>query len=108
MGDNFLLCGFPFSFVSSFVNKSKFNVRFNFNRLPLKLQYRACELAEEEGLECLLFPTPSNICTRTAYPIPNDRRYVTIVERGSNLKNCSTWIFYSLITFAIVSKVKIH
>lgn len=67
--------GFHNSLVSGFVNNSKFSVRFNFNRLPLKLQYRACELAEEEGLECLLFPTPSNICTRTEYPIPNDRRF---------------------------------
>lgn len=67
--------GFHPSFVSSFVNKSKFNVRFNFNRLPLKLQYRACELAEEEGLESLLFPTPSNICTRTMYSLPPNRKF---------------------------------
>lgn len=78
MGDtcNFLICGYPFSFVYSFINKSKFNVRFEYNRLPLRLQYRACELAEEEGLDCLLFPTPSNICTQTEYSLPPNRKYV--------------------------------
>lgn len=78
MGDtgNFLICGYPFRFVSSFINKSKFIVRFEYNRLPLRLQYRACELAEEEGLESLLFPTPSNICTQTEYSPPPNRKYV--------------------------------
>lgn len=98
MGDNFLLCGFPFSFVSSFVNKSKFNVRFNFNRLPLKLQYRACELAEEEGLESLLFPTPSNICNRTMYSLPPNRKYVSIIKRGNNFSSCNSLIHQSHFT----------
>lgn len=50
----------------------KFNVRFVFNRLPLRLQHRACELADEESLEKVLFPKeidgntsePSNPGTR--------------------------------------------
>ncbi|XP_061178747.1 putative helicase MOV-10 [Saccostrea echinata] len=67
--------GFHDSLVSNFVNKTKFNVRFSFNRLPLKLQYRACELAMEEGLEPLLFPTPSNICRRGLYQLPNKRKF---------------------------------
>jgi helicase MOV-10 len=60
--------------VSSFVNNSKFNVRFSFNRLPLKLQYRACVLAMEEGLDCLLFPSPDNICTRGLCSVAQKRK----------------------------------
>ncbi|KAK3103257.1 hypothetical protein FSP39_017883 [Pinctada imbricata] len=55
--------GFNESLMSMFVPNMKFNVRFVFNRLPLKLQHRACELAPEESLRDILFPKPDTICT---------------------------------------------
>ncbi|XP_078339905.1 putative helicase MOV-10 isoform X1 [Crassostrea virginica] len=70
-----VVLGFHSSLVTGFINKETFSVRFNFNRLPLKLQYRACELAVEEGLEDLLFPTPCNICSRGELSLPGNRRF---------------------------------
>ncbi|XP_071082763.1 putative helicase MOV-10 [Haliotis cracherodii] len=53
---NEVALGFSDSLMKFFVPNMKFSVRFVFNRLPLRLQHRACELAEELSLDNLLFP----------------------------------------------------
>lgn len=72
-----VILGFDDSLVQRFVQNMKFNVRFEFNRLPVKLQHRACELAIEEGLEHkILFPDSSTICTeKTSYQVDGQFRY---------------------------------
>ena len=49
--------------MKSFINEMKFKVRFTFNRLPVKLQHRASQLADEHSLGQLLFPRHDTICT---------------------------------------------
>nr|XP_025038226.1 putative helicase MOV-10 [Pelodiscus sinensis] len=49
--------GFSSTLLDSFVDKLKFDVTFTFNRLPLRVQHRAVELAEKRRLSCLLFPS---------------------------------------------------
>ncbi|XP_042321796.1 helicase MOV-10 [Sceloporus undulatus] len=51
--------GFSEKLRSNFINKMKFNVSFTFNRLPLRLQHRAAELAKKKQLQHLLFPSLS-------------------------------------------------
>lgn len=41
----------------------KFQVEFTINRLPLRLQHRAVELAVQHKLKEVLFPTESNVPT---------------------------------------------
>ena len=53
--------------MDKFVEGMKFNVRFTFNRLPLRLQHRATELAEDHSLEEILFPDEDNICTQELF-----------------------------------------
>lgn len=62
---------FYFSLIQRFIENMKFNVRFEFNRLPMRLQHRACELAIEEGLEHkILFPDRRTVCTeQTSHPV---------------------------------------
>ena len=48
--------------MDKFVDGMKFQVRFTFNRLPLKLQHRATQLSEEHSLEKILFPEKLTIC----------------------------------------------
>lgn len=48
--------GFSDSLMKKFVTGMKFDVRFEFNRFPLRLMHRAVHLAEEESLDLLLFP----------------------------------------------------
>jgi len=62
----------------------KFDCRFNFSRLPLRLQHRAVELAEENSLGDFLFPTPETVCSRDSPIIPLDQlsdiKYVKLVQ----------------------------
>ncbi|KAH0618935.1 hypothetical protein JD844_018496, partial [Phrynosoma platyrhinos] len=51
--------GFSEKLRSNFINKMKFNVSFTFNRLPLRIQHRAAELAQKKQLQHLLFPSLS-------------------------------------------------
>ncbi|CAH1784099.1 unnamed protein product [Owenia fusiformis] len=52
-----LKLGFDNRLLKNFLPNMKFGVRFVFNRLPLRLQHRAIQLAEECSLDKLLFPT---------------------------------------------------
>lgn len=58
---NEVALGFDKSFRDSFVEKQRFNVRFVFNRLPVRLQHRACQLACELSLEPILFPSDTHL-----------------------------------------------
>uniref|UniRef100_A0A8C3XKH0 RNA helicase n=2 Tax=Chelydra serpentina TaxID=8475 RepID=A0A8C3XKH0_CHESE len=49
--------GFSPSLLASFVNNLKFDVTFTFNRLPLRVQHRAVELAKKRNLSDVLFPS---------------------------------------------------
>lgn len=49
-----------FRFLASFIDNMKFQVEFTINHLPLRLQHRAVELAVQEKLKEVLFPTESN------------------------------------------------
>ncbi|XP_034626490.1 helicase MOV-10 [Trachemys scripta elegans] len=49
--------GFSPNLLASFVNNLKFDVTFTFNRLPLRVQHRAVELAKERNLGDILFPS---------------------------------------------------
>lgn len=51
----------------------KFDCRFVFSRLPLRLQHRAVELADENSLEKFLFPTSMTACSRENPIIPLDQ-----------------------------------
>ena len=65
--------------MDKFINGMKFNVRFTFNRLPLKLMHRAVVLAEEHSLNDLLFPSPAVLGTRgTIQPVGTKLRYVVL------------------------------
>ncbi|KAG9485559.1 hypothetical protein GDO78_008567, partial [Eleutherodactylus coqui] len=51
--------GFSENLVKKFIPGMKFDVTFTFNRLPLKIQHRAVELAKTKNLQECLFPTGS-------------------------------------------------
>ena len=54
--------------MENFVDKMKFDVRFEFNRLPMRLMHRACSLAEEDKLAPVLFPERSAEVNNTQTP----------------------------------------
>ncbi|XP_033744522.1 putative helicase MOV-10 [Pecten maximus] len=62
---NEVALGFNKKLMDQYVRGMKFNVRFVFNRLPLRLQHRAVALAKDEGLQDVLFPAPKTICNRS-------------------------------------------
>lgn len=49
--------GFSRKLLQKFINNMKFDVEFNINRFPLRLQHRALELAVQHALGNVLFPT---------------------------------------------------
>ncbi|XP_015197664.2 putative helicase mov-10-B.1 [Lepisosteus oculatus] len=51
--------GFSQKLLHMFIPNMKFDVSFTFNRMPLKLQHRAVEMANKNGLGKVLFPTAS-------------------------------------------------
>lgn len=51
---------FPFRLLNKFISGMLFDVTFTFNRLPLRIQHRAVDLAKEKMLKDALFPTYSN------------------------------------------------
>ncbi|TSN76534.1 putative RNA helicase SDE3 [Bagarius yarrelli] len=63
-----LKLGFSHRFISSFINNMKFQVEFTINRLPLRLQHRAVQLAVQHKLEDVLFPKESNVMTHSTRP----------------------------------------
>lgn len=62
----YILSFFLASFMDLFVDNQTFNVRFVFNRLPTRLQHRACQLADELSLEPILFPKEDALEQNTA------------------------------------------
>ncbi|XP_069801360.1 helicase MOV-10 [Dendropsophus ebraccatus] len=52
--------GFSQNLTGKFLPGMQFDVTFTFNRMPLKVQHRAVDLAVERGLQQCLFPTGSN------------------------------------------------
>ncbi|ROL44890.1 putative RNA helicase SDE3 [Anabarilius grahami] len=59
--------GFSNKLLKKFVDNMKFDVEFNINRFPLKLQHRAVELAVQHKLGDVLFPSDKGI-KHTALP----------------------------------------
>ncbi|XP_067414809.1 helicase MOV-10 [Emydura macquarii macquarii] len=51
--------GFSNKLLAGFVDNQKFDVTFTFNRIPLRVQHRAVELAEKTNLRDILFPALS-------------------------------------------------
>ncbi|XP_019369629.1 PREDICTED: putative helicase MOV-10 [Gavialis gangeticus] len=51
--------GFSKGLLARFVKNLLFDVTFTFNRLPLRVQHRAVQLAAKGGLKDILFPTSS-------------------------------------------------
>ncbi|XP_064633916.1 putative helicase MOV-10 [Lineus longissimus] len=72
-----VLLGFSNKLLSKFIDNMKFNVRFTFNRLPLKLQHRSTELAFELNLKDLIFPQRNTVC-----------RWGTITDPDRKLSFC--------------------
>ncbi|KAI5610195.1 putative helicase mov-10-B.2, partial [Silurus asotus] len=58
-----LKLGFSQRFLDRFIDNMKFQVEFTVNRLTLRLQHRAVELAVQHKLKEVLFPTESNVPT---------------------------------------------
>jgi len=58
--------------MKSWITNMKFDCRFVFSRLPLRLQHRAVKLAFENSLNDFLFPTSATVCSR-ADIIPLDK-----------------------------------
>lgn len=55
----------------------KFNCRFSFNRLPLRLQHRAVQFASENSLDNFLFPDANKICKfQCIQPVEADMKWV--------------------------------
>ncbi|MEE6512435.1 hypothetical protein FKM82_019425 [Ascaphus truei] len=62
--------GFSQNLLKLFIDNMTFDVTFTFNRLPLKVQHRAVELAKENNLRDILFPTSNS----GESIIPQDKR----------------------------------
>ncbi|KAF7695436.1 hypothetical protein HF521_007159 [Silurus meridionalis] len=60
-----LKLGFSQRFLDRFIDNMKFQVEFTVNRLTLRLQHRAVELAVQHKLKEVLFPTESNVPTQS-------------------------------------------
>ena len=70
LSQNPLICKiYCSSLRESFIENQKFSVRFVFNRLPLRLQHRACELASELSLGKMLFPT-KDVISKNVVKLP--------------------------------------
>ncbi|XP_026857217.2 putative helicase mov-10-B.1 [Electrophorus electricus] len=70
-----LKLGFSSKFLASFIDKMKFRVEFTVNRVPLRLQHRAVQLAVQHQLEDVLFPVGSKAT------IPGSQRLLSLFDR---------------------------
>ena len=72
-----------FRLMRAWIANMKFDCRFVFSRLAVRLQHRAVELAYENSLDDFLFPTSATVCSRADTIIPLDKlrdiRYVKLV-----------------------------
>ncbi|KAA0712698.1 putative helicase mov-10-B.1 [Triplophysa tibetana] len=71
--------GFSRKLLQRFLPNMKFDVEFNINRYPIKLQHRAVQLAAQHGLGGVLFPTDHNI---TEITLPNLRMFNKDLEKN--------------------------
>jgi len=73
------------------IAKMKFDCRFVFSRLPLRLQHRAVELANEHSLGDFLFPKPATVCNRASSIIPLEKldniKYVVLCSLKIETEN---------------------
>ncbi|XP_045165133.2 putative helicase MOV-10 [Mercenaria mercenaria] len=81
---NEVALGFDKSFRDSFIENQKFNVRFVFNRLPIRLQHRACQLACELSLGEILFPHESRL--QKNVELPDLKLYNQDLEKNEQQK----------------------
>ncbi|XP_030640613.1 putative helicase mov-10-B.2 [Chanos chanos] len=81
--------GFSKKLLASFIDKTKFEVEFTVNRLPMRLQHRAVQLAAQHGLGDVLFPTGSMARTQESQPrlILFDRKLETNPEQYKAITN---------------------
>ncbi|XP_069141749.1 putative helicase MOV-10 isoform X2 [Argopecten irradians] len=103
---NQVALGFNKKLMDKYVRGMKFNVRFVFNRLPLRLQQRAVTLARDEGLDDVLFPKPATICSRSMNIIPlplvfynkelesNDEQKLAIQEIVSGISRPAPYLVF--------------
>ncbi|KAI7807754.1 putative helicase mov-10-B.1 [Triplophysa rosa] len=75
--------GFSKKLLQRFLPNMKFDVEFNINRFPIKLQHRAVQLAAHHGLGGVLFPTDHNI---TEITLPNLRMFNKDLEKNPEQK----------------------
>ncbi|XP_034021907.1 putative helicase mov-10-B.2 [Thalassophryne amazonica] len=71
--------GFAKRFVDGFITNMKFDVEFTINRLPLKLQHRAVDLAVSNHLGQVLFPTGAVVAD---VPLPKLRMFNRQLENN--------------------------
>lgn len=65
-------CAFVCRLMDHWVENMKFHIEFTINRLTVRVQHRAAELAEKHQLGQVLFPTPHALYRLTELP---DLRY---------------------------------
>lgn len=75
--------GFSKKLLQRFLPNMKFDVEFNINRFPIKLQHRAVQLAAHHGLGGVLFPTDHNI---TQTELPHFRMFNKDLEKNPEQK----------------------
>ncbi|KAG5282698.1 hypothetical protein AALO_G00058890, partial [Alosa alosa] len=81
--------GFGQKLLRDFVDGMGFDVEFTVNRLPIRLQHRAVELATEHHLRDLLFPTGAKVATPAELPNLRlrDRKLESNSEQYSAVKS---------------------
>ncbi|XP_051996519.1 putative helicase mov-10-B.1 [Xyrauchen texanus] len=75
--------GFSKKLLQRFLNNMKFDVEFNINRFPIKLQHRAVELAVQHGLGDVLFPSDNGNKNNT---LPHIRMFNKCLENNPEQK----------------------
>uniref|UniRef100_A0AAY4B6J4 RNA helicase n=1 Tax=Denticeps clupeoides TaxID=299321 RepID=A0AAY4B6J4_9TELE len=70
--------------LDGFIDKMKFNVEFTVNRLPMRLQHRAVQLAVRHNLQEVLFPTVSKVLAPIS--MPSLRLFDMKLERNDEQK----------------------
>ncbi|XP_062855111.1 putative helicase mov-10-B.2 [Trichomycterus rosablanca] len=71
-----LKLGFSSNLLAMFIDNMEFTVEFTINRVPLRLQHRAVQLAVQHNLKEVLFPTQSQI------PPPPVARSLRLFDRS--------------------------
>ncbi|XP_041952750.1 putative helicase mov-10-B.1 isoform X2 [Alosa sapidissima] len=81
--------GFGSKLLRDFVDGMGFDVEFTVNRLPIRLQHRAVELATEHHLRDLLFPTGAKVATPAELPVSRlrDRKLESNSEQYSAVQS---------------------